>query len=80
MAYWFKRNGNFAEKSEFFLLDKVVKIVGRESVINEANPVEFLNVLPKMTKYYEMYMLKFIRKHTCQASRQFSCALRLCSP
>ena len=32
--YWFKSYGNFAEKNEFFLLDKVVKLVGEGSVIN----------------------------------------------
>ena len=37
--YWFKRLGNFAEKNEFFLLDKVVKLVGGGSVINGAYPV-----------------------------------------
>ena len=37
--YWFKSYGNFAEKSEFFLLDKVVKLVGGGSVINGAYPV-----------------------------------------
>ena len=30
---------NFAEKSEFFLLDKVVKLVGGGSVINGAYPI-----------------------------------------
>ena len=32
-------HGNFAEKSESYLLDKVVKLVGGEPVINEAYPV-----------------------------------------
>ena len=31
--------GNFAEKSDFVLLDKVVKLVGGGSVINGAHPV-----------------------------------------
>ena len=39
--YWFKSYGNFAEKSEYFLLDKVVKLVGGGSVINRAYPVQF---------------------------------------
>ena len=37
--YWFKSYSNFAEKSEYFLLDKVVKFVGGGSVINGAYPV-----------------------------------------
>ena len=37
--YRYKSYGNFAEKSEFFLLDKVVKLVGGGSVINVAYPV-----------------------------------------
>ena len=41
MHYWFKSYGNFAEKSEFFLLDKVVKLVCRGSVINRASPSSF---------------------------------------
>ena len=40
----------------------------------------FLKVLPKMTNYYEMYMVKVIRKHICQAPKQFSCPIRLWSP
>ena len=36
----FKHYGNFAEKSEFFILDKVVKLVGGGSVINGAYPVQ----------------------------------------
>jgi hypothetical protein len=35
----FKSYNNLAEKSEFFLLDKVVKLVGGGSVINEAYPI-----------------------------------------
>ena len=31
--YWFKSDGNFAEKIEFFLLDKVVELVDGGSVI-----------------------------------------------
>ena len=34
----FKSYGNFAEKSELFLLDKVAKLVGGGSVINGAYP------------------------------------------
>ena len=37
--YWFKSYDNFAEKGNFFLLDKVVMLVGGESVINGAYPV-----------------------------------------
>ena len=37
--YWFKSYSNFAEKSEYFLLDKVLKLVCGGSVINEAYPV-----------------------------------------
>ena len=35
--YWFKSYNIFAEQSEFYLLDKVVKLIG--SVINGAYPV-----------------------------------------
>ena len=38
LHYWFKSFINFAEKSEFFLLDKVVKLVSGGSVINGAYP------------------------------------------
>ena len=41
--YWFKRYGNVAEKSEFLLLYKVVKLVGGGSVINRAYPVLLLS-------------------------------------
>ena len=34
-----KSYGNFAENREFFLLDKVVKVVGGRSVIKGAYPV-----------------------------------------
>ena len=37
--YWFKSYSNFADQSEFFLLDKVVKLVDGGSVINKAYPV-----------------------------------------
>ena len=33
-VYWFKIYGNFAEKNDFFLLNKVMKLVGGGSVIN----------------------------------------------
>ena len=36
LHHWFKSSSNFAEKREFFLLDKVVKLVGGGSVINRA--------------------------------------------
>ena len=39
LLYWFKSYGNFAEKSDFAPLDKVVKLVGGGSVINGAYPV-----------------------------------------
>ena len=39
LHYWFNSYDNFAEKSEVFLLDKVVKLVGGGSVINGAYPV-----------------------------------------
>ena len=40
----------------------------------------FNNALIKMTKYYERYMEKVIRKHTCQAPKQLIGPLRLWSP
>ena len=42
MHNWFKSYGNFSEKSEFFLLDKVVRLGGGGSVTNRAYPVLFL--------------------------------------
>ena len=39
IALLVKSYGNFSERSEFFLLDKVVKLVGGGSVINGAYPV-----------------------------------------
>ena len=39
MHYWFKSYSNFVEKIDFFLLDKVVKLVSGGSVINRAYPV-----------------------------------------
>ena len=44
------------------------------------NSLFFINVLLKMTKCYESYMEKVIRKHTRQAPRQFIGPLRLWSP
>ena len=45
LHYWFKSYGNFAEKSEFFLLDKVVKLVGGWSVINGAYSIYFCKAI-----------------------------------
>ena len=39
LHYWFKSYGDFGEIGGFFLLDKVVKLVGGGSVINGASPV-----------------------------------------
>ena len=39
LDYWFNSYDNFAEKNEFFLLNKVVKLVGGGSAINGAYPV-----------------------------------------
>ena len=36
---WFKSYVNFAERVDFFILDKVVKLVGGGCVINWAFPV-----------------------------------------
>ena len=44
------------------------------------NSLFFINVLLKMAKCYESYMEKVIRKHSCQAPRQFIGPLRLWSP
>ena len=52
--YWFKSYGNFAETSEYFLLDKVVKLVGGGSVINGSYPVYFLRIL--IIKVKEIYI------------------------
>ena len=41
MVNWFESYHNFAEKNEFFLLDKVAKRVGGGSVINGAYPIYF---------------------------------------
>ena len=38
---------------------------------HQKNCLLFINVLLKMTKCYERNMEKVIRKHTCQAPRQF---------
>ena len=45
MHYWFKSYGDFAEWVDFFLLDKVVKLVGGGFVINGAYPVYFFYIL-----------------------------------
>ena len=47
---------------------------------HQKNSLFFINVLLKMTKCYESYMEKVIRKHTRQAPRQFIGPLRLWSP
>ena len=44
------------------------------------NSLFFINVLLKMTKYYESYIEKVFRKHTRQAPTQFIGPLRLWSP
>ena len=49
--YLFKSYDNFAEKSEFFLLDKLGKIVSGGFVINRTYPVKFLTVQYLMKKY-----------------------------
>ena len=39
LHYWLKSYSIFSEKSDFFLLEKVMKLVGGGSVINRAYPV-----------------------------------------